>query len=140
MNQVALIRLATSADADSILALWRRAGMLEYTPDPERDIELTIADERNALLVAELDSKVVGSVIATCDGRRGWVFRLVVSERYRRQGIGRRLVTGAEDHLRAMAVPQVNVLVFDREVVSSGFWNDRGYEAAEPVQLLFRRL
>jgi ribosomal protein S18 acetylase RimI-like enzyme len=47
------------------------------------------------LLVAEIDDKIVGSIIATFDGWRGIIYRLAVHPNVRRQGIARRLAQKA---------------------------------------------
>ena len=46
------------------------------------------------------DGKLVGIVVATHDGRKGWINRLAVHPDYRRRGIAKKLIEEAEEYLR----------------------------------------
>ena len=73
-----------------MLALWDRCRSSHaVTPDsPERVAQL-VADDPEALLLAELDGELVGTVIGAWDGWRGNFYRLAVLPEHRRRGIGR---------------------------------------------------
>ena len=51
-------------------------------------------------LGAFLEGRLVGSVIASFDGRKGWINRLAVDPNERRQRIGRKLTEEAERVLK----------------------------------------
>ena len=55
--------------------------------------------DQNSFLVAEVEGRIVGSVLVTHDGRKGWINRLAVHREYRRRGIGGALVSEAENWL-----------------------------------------
>ena len=58
--------------------------------------------ENNAdVLVAEVDVRVVGSIVGGFDGWRGNIYRLAVHPRFRRRGVARALVVEIESRLRA---------------------------------------
>jgi ribosomal protein S18 acetylase RimI-like enzyme len=92
------------------------------------------------VLVAEVDGKVAGTLLATSDGRRGWLQRLVVAPPARGQGLGRRLVAEAERRLAARGVPQINLLVVEGNDVASAFWTRLGYEPGIPLDFWKKRL
>jgi ribosomal protein S18 acetylase RimI-like enzyme len=73
------------------LELWAqvRSGHAS-TPDCIDDVERLLADSPAALLVAEHGGEIVGALIAGWDGWRGNMYRLAVSERHRREGVGLR--------------------------------------------------
>ena len=78
-----------------LLTLWQAAGTSPSITD-------TIADIRHAIestafvLVAEVDQRIVGSLIATFDGWRGNMYRIAVHPDYQRRGIGQALVAKGE--------------------------------------------
>ena len=56
--------------------------------DSSEAVAVLLARDPGALIVAEADGEIVGSVVAGWDGWRGSVYRLAVAERYRRAGLG----------------------------------------------------
>ena len=71
------IRPATHEDIDAVLALWA-VGRTEHaaTEDRRVDVERVLDHAPGALIVAEEDGAVVGTVIAGSDGWRGSLWRL----------------------------------------------------------------
>jgi ribosomal protein S18 acetylase RimI-like enzyme len=80
--------------------LWQRAG-LEFRPkgrDTETNITREVASGRSIVLLAEESEhkQVIGTVIATIDGRRGYINRLAVIPEYRCRGLAGKPVAAAE--------------------------------------------
>ncbi len=96
------------------------------TDDPASVRALLAADE-GALLVAELDARVVGSLITAWDGWRGNMYRLAVAPEDRRRGIARALVAEGERRLRAKGARRISALVVEADGDAVGFWADAGY-------------
>ena len=75
------------------MRLWQEGG-LPYRPDG-RDRRERIARELagpcSIFLAAEEDGRLVGAVLGTQDGRKGWINRLVVAPSRRRKGVGEAL-------------------------------------------------
>ena len=61
--------------------------------------------------MAEDGGSLVGAVMAGFDGTRGWIHHLAVPPERRSQGIGTALVRAAEDGLRNLGCPKVNLQV-----------------------------
>jgi len=70
----------------------------------------------DALLVAELDGRVVGALVAAWDGWRGDMYRLAMLPEHRRAGIGRSLVEAGHERLRGKGARRISGLVADDEV------------------------
>jgi ribosomal protein S18 acetylase RimI-like enzyme len=81
-----------------------------------------------ALIVAEEDGSIVGSVIAAWDGWRGSVYRLVVARSHRRLGLGRHLLQAAEDRLSSAGAVRAQAIVVEHETVAVSFWQASGWE------------
>jgi len=77
LQQVTFRSFAT-ADRDPLLKLWRACDLTRPWNDPEDDIRQCLANSSSALLIAEQDRRLCGSVMMGCDGHRGWVYYLAV--------------------------------------------------------------
>jgi ribosomal protein S18 acetylase RimI-like enzyme len=116
------IRTACRDDHPAILALWAASDAEPgHTDDLDGLAQLAMRDP-NALLVAELDDEIVGSVIAAWDGWRGSIYRLVVGPEYRRRGLARRLLRDAESRLAALGARRLQAIVVETDTRATGFW------------------
>jgi ribosomal protein S18 acetylase RimI-like enzyme len=126
-----IIRPSRPPELVDVLKLWREArGWPGRTDDPA-SLRALIERDRGALLVAELDRRIVGSLIAVWDGWRGNMYRLTVHPNCRRQGIARRLVAVGEERLRAMGARRVSALVWREDARATHVWLSAGYEHDE---------
>jgi ribosomal protein S18 acetylase RimI-like enzyme len=122
------IRPATRGDADAVLGLWEVGRTAHATTEDRRvDIERMLDQQPGALIVAEENGAIVGTVIAGSDGWRGSLWRLAVHPEQRRRGLGRQLVSAAEDRLRTLGIPRVQALVGRDDEDARAFWTSAGY-------------
>ena len=133
------VREATSADVDAVLAVWARArSAIAATVDTPQAVERAIGV--GALLVAEADGAIVGTLIAADDGWRGNMYRLAVLPEHRRTGIARRLVDQGEALLRARGINRITALVGREEEDAGALWRAVGYAYDERVVRYVRDL
>ena len=66
--------------------------------------------------------------MAGYDGHRGWLYYLASAPERRSEGIGRRLVSRAEELLREMGCPKVQLMVREGNDGVLGFYAAQGYE------------
>lgn len=95
------LRTATAEDIGAVLRFWLEAAEPTSTDSAEALAGLLRRDP-GALLLAEQDGRILGSVIAGWDGWRGSIYRLAVSPGQRRSGLGQMLLGAAEDRLREL--------------------------------------
>ena len=116
-------------DYDSLPALWEEAS-LPYRPkgrDSRASMERELKLGRNMFLVAESRGKIVGVVLGTQDGRKGWINRLAVAKKWRRKGIAGRLVREAEKEFAALGINITAGLIEDWNGDSMKFFEKMGY-------------
>jgi len=135
------IRAAGPDDVGAVLAVWigaRSAGA--DRPDDPEEVELLMERSPDGVLVAEVDDRIVGTVIAAWDGWRGGIHRLCVLPSHRRQGIGRALVDAGEESLRAKGVRRINILIYQADAGVGDLWTSRGYVTNPNIQRYWRDL
>ncbi len=122
-----VIRPATNDDAPRVLAVWRDAGAAPGATDDEESIAGLLGFDPGALLVAEVDGVVVGTLIAAWDGWRGDMYRLAVVPDLRRNGIAAALAAAGEARLRALGCRRITALVVGEHEHAVRFWTSIGY-------------
>jgi ribosomal protein S18 acetylase RimI-like enzyme len=123
------LRAATSADADGLLGLWDEAAENESrTPDTRDAVVTLLGRDPDAVIVAEHDGELIGSVIAGWDGWRGHLYRLAVRPSWRRTGVGSALVEAAEDRFRALGAARADAIVLDANDLGHRLWQASGYD------------
>lgn len=123
------IRELGPEEYDRLIALWDASG-LPYRPrgrDRRDRIVREMEDGRALFLAAEEDGRLVGGVLGTHDGRKGWINRLAVRPEDRGRGIGRSLVQAVEERLHEMGIGIVTCLVEDWNGGSMAFFERLGY-------------
>jgi ribosomal protein S18 acetylase RimI-like enzyme len=121
------IRPAREDEARAILDLWRTGQTASSSTDDERAILELLRHDRDALLVAESDDRLVGTLIVGWDGWRAGMYRLVVAAELRRTGIATQLVRAAEARLRQVGARRVAAVVMTEHPLANAFWLEMGY-------------
>jgi ribosomal protein S18 acetylase RimI-like enzyme len=133
------IRAAGTADLDAVLGVWsRHRSAAADVVDSREDLELLLATDPEALLVADSGAGIVGTLVATWDGWRGGIHRLVVAPEHRRVGIGRALVEEAHRRLEARGAKRINILVADTDPGATDLWRAAGYRTDPRIARYFR--
>lgn len=123
------IRNFQPGDYDALISLWRECG-LPYKPggrDSRDKVLNEITGETADLLVAESEGKLIATILATHDGRKGWINRLAVVSSFRHKGIARQLVRLAEEALYKKGIEIIACLIEEGNTVSMDFFQQAGY-------------
>ncbi len=122
------VRMAVKQDVPAVLALWAVGGENASRPeDTAEAVEALMARDGEALILAELDGVVVGSVIAGWDGWRYHLYRLAVHPDKRRQGVATALLDRAEQRLAELGARRADAMVLDGNELGQTVWAAREY-------------
>lgn len=123
------LRSAVDRDIDQVLDLWHHAAEnAGRQPDRRSAVEALLKRDPEALIVAEYDGVLVGSVIAGWDGWRYHLYRLAVHPAHRRRGVGRELLKAAEARLRDLGAQRLDAMVLDANDLGHHIWSANAYE------------
>jgi len=118
----------TMADYDDAMALWLITEGMGLRPADERQhIARYLQRNPGLSFVARDGEKLVGTVLCGHDGRRGYLQHLAVEKAYRRQGIGRALVTHVLAALRALDINKCHLFVIKTNSQAVDFWKRIGW-------------
>ncbi len=122
------IRSADVRDIAGVLALWVAAGSVPTVSDSPAGLARLLATDAQALLVAEIEGVLAGSLIAAWDGWRGSFYRLAVAPHHRREGLATELLKEGERRLFERGAIRLTAIVADDEKSAMAFWRAAGYE------------
>ncbi|MFI6287869.1 GNAT family N-acetyltransferase [Streptomyces sp. NPDC051018] len=121
------IRTAVASEAETVLAFWGQAAEGTSITDDVDGVTRLIARDPEALILAELHGRLVGSVIAGYDGWRCSLYRLAVLPGHRRRGIATALLQAAERRFEAVGGRRGDAMVLEANEGAHRAWSAAGY-------------
>ena len=126
------IRSATLADEAAITALWKECGLTVPYNDPATDFRFALGKSNSDILMTD---DGCGTVMVGHDGHRGWLYYLAVAPARQRQGMGRMLVSAAEQWLATRGVPKVQLMVRETNEGVAAFYRRIGFEPMPRINM-----
>lgn len=128
------IRPMTIDDYDEIFAMWQITTKRALSKADERDqIERYLLRNAGMSQVAVVDGKIVGTVLAGHDGRRGFIHHMAVLPDYRRRHIGHRLAEKAIEMISRDGIDKTHIFCYQNNETGQNFWKDFGFEKRDDV-------
>ncbi len=122
------IRPIFESDLDEMLALWRDAPLRISPTDTPTGLRRHIAlSGRFALALCAADGAIIGTVLGSDDGRRGWINHLAVRRDHQHNGYGARLVQALIARLTAAGCEKLNLLVVNNNAHVVPFYASLGF-------------
>lgn len=122
-----IIRVMTIADYDGICDVWKDHEGINPVDDSLEGFTKYLKRNPTTSFVAEDNGRIVGTVLAGHDGRRGLFHHVVVLPEYRNQGIGKMLADNAMDALKKEGITKVLLVVFKNNDNGNSFWEHIGF-------------
>ncbi|NOV01064.1 GNAT family N-acetyltransferase [Paenibacillus planticolens] len=123
------IREMTIEDYEKSFLLWSQIeGLVLSDADSKPNIESYLHRNKGFCFVCEAEDKIIGTILAGHDGRRGFIYHLAVNPNYRKQSIGQRLVDSSLSQLRELGIEKCHIFVLENNDVGHSFWTAAGWE------------
>ncbi|MBN8485310.1 MAG: GNAT family acetyltransferase [Sphingomonadales bacterium] len=129
------VATAVAQDRAAVIALWHAAGLTRPWNDPGSDFDLALSNPTSTILIVRDGDEVIGSAMVGFDGHRGWVYYLATNPDRLKQGIGRSLMSAAEDWLQQSGCSRLRLMVRGDNLAARGFYQALGYNDQDVVTL-----
>ena len=129
MNNKFIIREMHASECEILIDLWTRSS-LPIKPkgrDTKENIRKQLLFKNNRFFVAEIDDRLAGAIIASHNGRKGWINRLAVLPEFRGKGIASSLMKKAEEFFISNNIKIFACLIEDWNDNSMKFYQDKDY-------------
>jgi len=122
-----LIRTFAPQDYAMVYQVWEDSGLKMRTSDTLPELQRVLERDPDLFLVAEYKGSVIGAVLGTFDGRRGWVYHLGVEPQYQSKGVGTKLMAVLLQRYRAKGVNKVNLMVTAENLAVCEYYKKMGF-------------
>ena len=135
MHENFKIRTMVPDDYDGVHALWMtiKGFAIRSIDDSKQGVEKFLRRNPTTSVVAEIDGKIVGSILCGHDGRRGCLYHVCVDENYRMHGIGKSMVVFCMKELQKEGISKVSLIAFTSNDIGNAFWKKIGWTKREDL-------
>ena len=129
-----IIRPMTKEDYDEVYAMWQTTSKRALSnADSREQIERYLDRNAGMSQVAVADGKIVGTVLAGHECRRGFIHHMSVMPQYRRKGIGHSLANTAIEKIKAEGIDKTHIFCYQNNETGQNFWKDFGFKKRDDV-------
>ena len=132
-------RVMNAGEQETVVELWRACGLTRPHNDPYRDIEKARSKPNSEILVGLDNGKIIASVMVGHDGHRGVVYYVSADPAVQGKGIGKSIMSVAENWLLDQGIWKLNLMIRPDNVAVRSFYQKLGYEVEERT-VMARRL
>jgi GNAT superfamily N-acetyltransferase len=122
------LKAPSNEDIAAITRLWIETGLIPAIRDARQDIESCIAADNGSLIVARMpdNQEIFATMMTGHDGVYGWVHYLAIAQHAQGSGIGREMVSLAEDILRLSGLGEIRITI--ENPTAGDFYTKLGYD------------
>lgn len=127
------IRSFQLEDYEEVVSLWAQAGLRLSPSDSREAITHKLERDADLFLVAVEGTAIVGAVMGTYDGRRGWINHLAVASQQQHQKLGTRLMREVEHRLLQKGCAKIQLFILPTNATVQTFYQRLGYQRDEMI-------
>ncbi len=130
----------TREDIAEVFELWRGSEGIGLFGDTPEVIASCLERSPGLSFIARDGGELVGAVLCTHDGRRGYLHHLAVARSHHRLGIGSRLADRCLAALKALGIARCHLFVRNGNDSALAFWSSTGWRTRDDVVMMSRTL
>jgi N-acetylglutamate synthase len=136
-----LISEMTLAHYPVLAEIWQGDAGIGLGPGDEKDgISRYLKRNPGMSFVAKSKAKIVGTILAGHDGRRGYIYHLFVVPKYRGKKIGDQLLGHALTAMSREGIPRCLITVLKDNSVGNDFWRAKDWTSVDFVNVYSKTL
>lgn len=125
------IRTIKLSDYQSLIEFWKMHYFVNEMDGYDR-FRLFLKKNPNLSILIEDNGKIVGTVLGSFDGRRGYIQKLVVNKSYRKKGLGKKLIDTVVKKLEALGALYIPISC---EIGNTPFFGKSGFKKTDQVTM-----
>ena len=123
-------------DYDALIACWEdQSGITLSDCDTQAGMLRFLQRNPDLSVVAEVDGKIVGTLMCGHDGRRGYLHHMWTDSAMRGQGIARSLFEQCIKRLEALSIFKAHLFVLIENHAAQAFWQSVGCEERTNIKI-----
>ena len=126
-------RVMTAGDWTGVAEVWKNHEGTNPVDDSPEGFARYLRRNPDTSFAAVDGERIIGTILAGHDGRRGIFHHVSVLPEYRKQGVGRMLVDSAMEALRREGIDKVLLVVFSHNENGNAFWEHMGFTVREDL-------
>ena len=133
-----IYRLFSKEDCGEVLDFWANTAGVRLHKNGEDTVEgISAYLERNPgfSFVALNEDKIVGAILCGHDGRRGIIHHLAVDSRYRKLGIGKKLLRLSLEQLKASNIKKSMLFILKENDIGEAFYRSLYWKEEDSVKV-----
>jgi len=115
---------------NEIIELWKNSDGIGINDHDDSKFSLKKFIKRNpntCFIAVNNEKEIIGTIIGGNDGRRGFIYHLLVKSEYRKNGIGKKLLELVENNFIKDGIRRINLFVLKNNEIGNNFWENNGY-------------
>lgn len=130
-------------DYKKIISLWENSEgvVINSRDDSIKYIKKFLARNPRTCFVAEYNNiEIIGTIMGGNDGRRGFIYHLMVKPEHRKNGIGKKLLEKTENNFKKEGIGKIYLLVLESNEIGNKFWEKNDYKFDGNVKFRSKRI
>jgi ribosomal protein S18 acetylase RimI-like enzyme len=122
-------------DYDEVAELWKSVEMFRPSVDGLDHLGEVCRRNPGLFLLAVEEGQIVGSVIGTYDGRRAYIYHVVVHPSHQRKGYASALIQEVERRIWALGAQKLRFMVGKENTSAQEFYRSVGFDYDRDVSM-----
>lgn len=131
-------RFYKKSDYPQVKAILQEANLFDKVWDGEENLAGMIDNDKQSILVAEVNNKITGNIFITPYGPKvAYLFRLAVKQEFRQQGVATKLLTEAETICKKRGVKEIALFADKDNQFLNDFYYKRNYKTSSVLHAYY---
>lgn len=128
-------------DYEQAHELWKSVeGMVLREADSNENIRKFLERNKGLSFLCRDNAKLIGTVLAGHDGRRGYIYHLAVDPQYRIKGIAKELLKRSVAGLKDIGIEKCHLFVLKDNEQGISFWKKNGWDLRENIVIFSKNI
>ncbi len=118
----------TLNDYESVIDLWKLAGLKLSRSDTYEGLKVKLKRDPDLFFVMEEEKRIIGVVMGSFDGRRGWINHLAVHPEYQGKKLGQQIIDELQRRFKEIGCEKMNLLIEQSNENVQSFYEKQGFK------------